>query len=85
MCPCPFPSVRGSIPHTTVTAVRSSTTPGRSESGFVSNVLTYGGNVGREMGGGMTGDGGSSKVGSPLLDDSFLMCVLPPIAGTKPL
>ena len=71
------------MPHMAVTAVRSSTTPGRSESGFVSNVLTYGGKVGCETGG-MTGDGGSSK-GTVLLDDSFLMCVLPPIAGTKPL
>lgn len=79
-----MPAAWGPIPHTPVTAVRSSTTPGRSDSGFVSNVLTYGGNVGREMGGG-AGDGGSSKTGNPVFEDSFLMCVFPPIAGTRPL
>jgi hypothetical protein len=72
------------MPQMVVTAVRSSTTPGRSESGFISNVLMYGGNVGRDTGG-IAGDGGNSKVGNADFEDSFLMCVFPPIAGTKPL
>lgn len=82
----PLADVPDSRPQARVTAVRSSTTPGRRDSGLVSKVFTYGGKFGRAIAEGMIGEGGNSKVGRLLVDDSFFICKsAPPMAGTRPL
>jgi hypothetical protein len=57
-----------SIRHAWETSVRSSRTPGRSDSGFVSYVLMYGGNAGRELSGTAGDVGGSCNSGTKLIE-----------------